>query len=455
MLMQLLLAAGLTANAAVGNGTLSVHPANPIWFSDGGGRALWLGGSHTWATFQERGVKGVTPDFDYPGWLDFMTSHGQNFLRLWTWEQAQWMQFAKRDVHVRYEPLPYPRTGPGLALDGQPKFDLGRFNEACFTRLRERVEAAGQAGIYVSVMLFQGFSVEQKGTKGVDPNLGNPWDGHPFNQANNLNGINGDPDGDGEGLETHTLAVPEVTRLQEAYVRKVVDTLNDLPFITWEIGNECHPGSIEWQSYLTNCLREYETKLPRQHLIGITGAPIKNDAMYASPADWISPVNKIYLEDPPVNDGRKIVVVDTDHISPWGHDPSWVWKNFLRGNHVWSMDGYMDFRMDSPSEPQPQFEEIRQALGDAVAVSQKVDLARLRPHPELASTRYCLAEPGREYLVYLPDGGQAKVQLAAGELKAFWFSTTQRSWSEGSITGGQEAELTTPFDGSAVVHLVK
>jgi hypothetical protein len=95
----------------------------------------------------------------------------------------------------------YLRTGPGEALDGRPKFDVTRFDEAYFGRLRERVEAAQQRGIYVMVMLFQGFSVEQKGTDGVDPTKGNPWDGHPFNRANNINGIDGDPNGDGEGEE--------------------------------------------------------------------------------------------------------------------------------------------------------------------------------------------------------------------------------------------------------------
>jgi hypothetical protein len=29
----------------------------------------------------------------------------------------------------------------------------------------------------------------------------------------------------------------------------------------------------------------------------------------------------------------------------------------------------------------------------------------MRPRGELASIRYCLAAPGKEYLVYLPEGG--------------------------------------------------
>ena len=47
----------------------------------------------------------------------------------------------------------------GTAKDGKPKFDLDSFDQAYFDRLRERVIAAGSEGIYVSVMLFEGFSL--------------------------------------------------------------------------------------------------------------------------------------------------------------------------------------------------------------------------------------------------------------------------------------------------------
>lgn len=33
------------------------------------------------------------------------------------------------------------------------------------------------------------------------------------------------------------------------------------------------------------------------------------------------------------------------------------------------------------------------------------------PHDELASTKHCLADPGQEYLLYLPDGGDTVVDL--------------------------------------------
>ena len=47
--------------------------------------------------------------------------------------------------------------------------------------------------------------------------LNNPWRGHPFHRANNINGINGDPGGDESGEETHELLIPAVTAIQENY----------------------------------------------------------------------------------------------------------------------------------------------------------------------------------------------------------------------------------------------
>jgi hypothetical protein len=77
-------------------------------------------------------------------------------------------------------PQPWRRIGPGTAKDGRPKFDLSLFDPAYFNRLRERVLAAGRAGIYASVMLFEGFSLHLTATP---DNI----EGHPFHAANNVN----------------------------------------------------------------------------------------------------------------------------------------------------------------------------------------------------------------------------------------------------------------------------
>ena len=58
-----------------------------------------------------------------------------------------------------------------------------------FDRLRARVRQAGERGIYVSVMLFQGWSSAKPWLAGT------PWLGHPYHPDNNLQGFHGNTPG--------------------------------------------------------------------------------------------------------------------------------------------------------------------------------------------------------------------------------------------------------------------
>ena len=115
-------------------GPLRAHPHNPRYFADSSGQALLLAGSHTWATLQEAGPVDPPEPFDWPGWLNFMVEHDHNFMRLWTWENAKWGSWWDGDYY--FTPVAFARTGPGLARDGKPKFDLTQFDEEWFSRLR-------------------------------------------------------------------------------------------------------------------------------------------------------------------------------------------------------------------------------------------------------------------------------------------------------------------------------
>ena len=446
-------------NTKAAKGPLQIHPENPRYFTDGSGKAVFLTGSHTWANFQERGIEGRTPDFDYERYLDFMQTMDHNFMRMWRWEHAQWMQFVPGETLIRYEPMAYIRTGPGKAIDGKPRFDLMRFNQDYFDRLRRRIVAAGERGIYVSVMLFQGFSVEQKGTKGIDTKKGNAWDGHPYNLKNNINGINGDINKNGEGEETHTLKIKRIIQLHEAYIRKVVDTLNDLDNVLWEISNESHTGSIKWHYYMIRFIKEYEATKPKQHPVGMTSSPINNPSLFASPADWISPNGKSYLNDPPDTKGSKVIIVDNDHINPWNSHPEWVWKNFMRGNHFILMDHYKDFRIGSPERLDSKHNPTRRAMGIARKLSERFDLVSMTPQGDLVSTGYCLANPGRKYLVYQPGEIRKRLTLTLtdGKYSVEWINP-----SSGKSLKSQDYYAKTgtnifipPFNGSAILYLQK
>jgi hypothetical protein len=350
---------------------LTVHPENPRYFQDRqdrDGRAVYLTGSHHWDVLVDNAER--PSGFDFEGYLDRLASWGHNFFRLWTHEA--WTH------EVR--PLPYPRTGPGRALDGGLRYDLTRYDPVYFERLQSRVARAGERGFYVAVMLFNGWSIHDKGE-------GNPWFRHPFHRANNVNGIDGDPDRTGEGLDVHTLRVPAITRLQEAYVHKVVDTVGDLDHILWEISNESPGESRDWQYHL---IRHLKTLSPIP--VGMTSCfpRGRNEDLFRSPADWISPNHRGgYKRSPPPADGRKVILLDTDHLWGIGGGADWVWKSFLAGHHPICMD---------PLDGDPEREQARRAMGVTLSLARRFDLAGMVPAGDA-----CLAgRSGR--IVYLPRG---------------------------------------------------
>ncbi len=260
-----------------GMGPLRVHPTNPRYFTDGtknpdgSVRAVYLTGSHTWNNLVDMGRDDPPKAFDFEAYLDFLVRHDHNFIRMWAWDSTTWdlkssQSWTDQKDVFKTSPQPWQRTGPGKALDGKPKFDLEKFDPAYFERLRARVKAAGDRGIYVSVMLFEGWALR------FDPTS---WGGHPFRMANNVQGINGDPNGDGKGLEIQTLTIPKITALQEAYVRKVIDTINDLDNVLYEVSNEANllnssTSTKDWQYHIIRFIKNEEAKKPRQHPVGMT-----------------------------------------------------------------------------------------------------------------------------------------------------------------------------------------
>jgi len=156
-------------------GPLVVCPENPRYFQNSQtGDVVYLTGSHTWANLVDFGPSDPPTPFDYQAYIDWMAGLNHNFMRLWTWELVSWDTKANGEgKHHTAAPHPYARTGPGTALDGKPKFDLTKYEPAYFQRLRDRVAAARERGIYVSVMLFEGWGLQavrdlQRESPGLD-----------------------------------------------------------------------------------------------------------------------------------------------------------------------------------------------------------------------------------------------------------------------------------------------
>ena len=274
-------------------GVLRRCPTNPRYFTDDSGAPIFMCGSHTWAVINDQYPAGSPRSFDYEAFLTLLEDYGHNYLRVWQWQNfgaAPWSQ-----EPLIYEPSPWLRTGPGEARDGLPKFDLTRFNPAYFERLRARVLAAARRGIYTQVMLFEGF-----GIKWSEDGVRDVWAHHPCHPDNHIDAVveatrrdtgrAGDDGGAaGAGWGFFSLAHPRLHAIQEAYVRQVIDCLNDIDSVLWEIANEVPETreALEWELYMLGFVQTYEAGLPKQHPVGISdwGGSDQTAELIAAPGD--------------------------------------------------------------------------------------------------------------------------------------------------------------------------
>src|SRR3989338_9137662 len=422
--------------SAVSAAPLRVNPDNPRYFTDGtivNGKlkSIYLTGTHTWRDFLAFG----SDNFNFVSYLNFLKSNNLNYMRLWTWEDIQNIDgWAGKKV----TPLPYTRPGPGNAADGLLKMDLTQFNQVYFDRMRQKVIEARDQGIFVDIQLFNGWSVGSK-NGGV-----NPWSNHPFNSNNNINGINADTNRDGQGYEFNTVN-SAFTSLQDAYVKKIIDTVNDLDNVLYEIANETQRGA-QWQNHMIDLIHSYEAGKPKQHPVGfsVEYPSGNNNDLFSSNAEWVSPNDGGgYMSNPPANTGSKVITSDTDHLWGLGGDRVWVWKSFNRGLNTSYMDCYTEDSNGCPiSQSDPNRVGLLKSEGYARTYAEKMNLTAMPPQGSLTSTSYALANTTSspyEFLVYNPSGGSFTVNLAStpGNFSVEWFNPSNGQTTSGaSVSGG-------------------
>jgi hypothetical protein len=453
---------------------------NPNYFEDANGHPLILCGSHSWNTLQDWGTGGAVQALDFDAFVGFLKAHGHNFTLLWYTELPRFRGLPTTQVSppdFTVSPFPWKRTGPGLATDGRPKFDLTQFDQAYFDRVRARVQTLHKSAIYAGVYLFSGeFLLRFRFAA----------DGYAFSGPNNVNGIDdGFRGAPFSATSSVTMTAPNaITEFQDAYVKKLVDTLSDMPNVLWIVSEEAPINSTWWNAQLISLVRAYEKGKRYQHPVGYATLDQDRDMiLYDSDADWVAPWARL---SPTRSCGNgkpacKVNINDSDHsyFGMWNDSPqqnrNYAWENVLTGNQVLFMDPYLVYypRQNrslciSPingigSKPDPRWDNFRDNLGAILKYSRKINLASVSARSSLSSTKFCLAQTppvGAEYLVYAPEGGSFTVDLSAMPssrmLAVEWFNpATGATRSQTPIAAGSRSQrFTAPFRGDAVLYLV-
>jgi hypothetical protein len=473
---------------------LRASPSNPNYFANETGKPVYLTGSHTWNNLQDWGNGGSVQPLDFTAYVNMLLKHQHNFTLLWITELPTFCGLPtseKSPPDFSVSPHPWQRIGPGIASDGGLKFDLTKFNQSFFDRLRSRVEQLNASGIYTGIYLFTGEWLNVFRCSN---------DGYPFTGPNNVNGID-----DGGGIGSMTMTAPNaITEIQDAYVDKMIDTLNDLPNVLWIVSEESPSSSAWWNNHLIAHVRSYELSKTLQHPIGYA-APIPDQpsfvrrlsdairhllkvnskdatagpVIYNSDADWVAPSAQI---SPTRTCGSgtprcKVNINDSDHsyFGMWNEtaeqNRAYVWKNFLNGNQVAFMDPYeIYYPRESRnlcllpvrgicSAPDPRWDNFRDNLGYVRTYANRVNLSAMVPRGMLFSNGFGLANASAsnaEYLGYIASGSPLTIDLSGtpGTLILEWFNPlTGAAVSGGTITGGTRQTLSPPFSNDAVLYL--
>jgi hypothetical protein len=281
---------------------------------------------------------------------------------------------------------------------------MTEFEQKYFDILKDKAQQLENRGMYASIMVFgshNGFTLNYENIA---------W--HPDNNINDM----GFKDGDSFFKPTS-----QGLYVQRLLVKKLVDTLNDFDNIIVEVMNEApFPQSAQWQKDIVTYAKQYETQKPKQHLWGIT-ADFQNSNPYliSGPHDWWSPDKSLvegfdYRQGGPASYSAKPVIVDSDHFDGGLYKTtqirkgiSLVWKTFTRGNHPILMECYDDNWTGSEfgcdNEVNHVFDPIRKALGHTrIYANRFSDLSRTEPSESICSTKYCMLNPGEDYIIYQP-----------------------------------------------------
>lgn len=402
---------------------IRLHPENPHYF-------LFRGKPTILITSTEHYGAVLNGDFDAIPYLNELHARGFNLTRTFsgTYREVPG-SFKIRKNTLAPSPAkyiaPWPRTETAGAEDGLHKFDLRRWNDAYFERLRAFVSAASERGIVVEFSLFCPFYEE------------NLWAVNPMNARNNVNGV-----GDIPRNEAYTGKHRDLQEVQEAFVRKVVRELSGFDNIYFEICNEPYFGGVtlDWQARIAEVIVETEKGLRRRHLIAQNIANEKAKIEKPNPA--VSIFNFHYAGPPAtvgMNYGLNRAIGDDETGFRGIEDRPYrveAWDFIVAGGALFDNLDY-SFTTDREDGTDPvvaptpggggpayraQLQTLKRFIEGFEFVKMAPDDAVIAGVVPPKTSARALSERGRAYALYI-HGGKAvtlTLRLPAGRYRAEW-----------------------------------
>jgi len=152
--------------------------------------------------------------------------------------------------------------------------------------------------------------------------------------------------------------------------------------------------------------------------------------------------------------GMRTLVVNFDEGRPEEDRHAW-WSAYLAGG-VWEAHVLKPY-----DRPMSAWEPVWTQLGGARTFMESLRFWEMESHDELikSGTAFCLANPGGQYALYLPNGGTVKAELSTGVTYdySWWKATNGKngSFQDAGVCGGGQQIFTAPGNGDWALRIVK
>jgi hypothetical protein len=445
------------ASAEADDDRIRPYEANPRYWQYRGKPVLLLGGGKDDNLFQ-------IPDLEEH--LDEIRAVGGNYIRNTMSDRPDY----------GFEVYPFHRRPDG-------KFDLEQWNEEYWRRFENMLRWTAERDIIVQIELWDKWDMH-----------GDVWTRNPWNPANNVNYTHDSTrlaaaypppqyrDGTSHGKpHDFFLTVPALNddRIVRSYQRRFVDKVLSHSLlrdhVLYCISNEIHPQyPPEWGWYWAEYLRERASA---------AGRGIEVTEMFWSP-DLKAEPHRASLDNPdhysffeasqnsamldPEENWRNLRFVyrrlssrprpiNNTKIYGADHGPAWAGTTRNAQEKFWRnvLGGSASSRFHRPPAGLGLGEAAGVHIRSLRMLTDAMNVFACEPRNDLLSERapngaYCLAQTGRRYAVYFPDGGRVKLDVseARGTLRVRWLDITGGSWREPlDVEGGGLLELETPGGG--------
>ena len=459
-------------SAVTNSDRIQPHPENPRYWQYNGRPVLLLGGSKDDNLFQVPELKEH---------LDLLASVGGNYVR----------NTMSARIISGFEVQAFKKLSNG-------KYDLNQWNDEYWNRFEALLKLASEREIIIQIEVWDRFDYTDRGRF-------KSWKNSPYNPANNINYTSGESGlattyskhHPGANKQPFFYTVPKMDnnivlrKYQEAFVDKMLAYSLRYGNVLYCMDNETS-GSPIWGAYWSRYIKSKAAE---------AGVEVHTTEMWG-PYDLMHDHHKRTYDHPEIysfcdvsqnnhNRGQKhwdniekvraylTPIRPINSVKIYGSDEPYRIappgaRDRVGGRYGWDRDGLERFwRQIFGSMASSRFHRPPSGLGltkkaqahikSMRMLTDKMDIFTCEPHNDLLSNRkkngaYAIANPGKEYAVYFPNGKPVDIDLRAakGAFRARWLDIPRNQWTKKeTLDGRNTVTLTPPGEGHWAVLICR